>query len=121
MMPLTKLEGNGPKDERAAIIVLWEANFDLGFEISNLNYPGLYVYIAVLEAAEAMVASKWPRGHIWPQIEPSDLNYPGMYVYIAILEAAEDMVASKWPRGHIWPQIWTQWPQLPMFPCFSGL
>ena len=85
---MTEIEGNGLTDELAAMIVVLEANFDLKFEISNLNYPGLYVYIAILEAAEAMVASKWPRGHIWPHIEPSDLNYPGMYVYIAILEAA---------------------------------
>ena len=53
-----KLEGNGPIDKRAAMMVVSEANFDLRFEFSNLNYPGLYVYIAVLEAAEAMVASK---------------------------------------------------------------
>ena len=36
------IEGNCPKDERAAIMV--EANFDLRFEFSNLNYPGTYVH-----------------------------------------------------------------------------
>ena len=65
-----KLEGNGPTDERAAMIVVLEANFDLKFEISNLNYPSLYVYIALLVASEVMVASKWPwRSHL-----TSDLN-----------------------------------------------
>ena len=55
-----KLECNGPTDERAAIIVVSEANFDLKFETSNLNYPSLYVYIAILVASEAMATSKWP-------------------------------------------------------------
>ena len=60
-----KLEGNGPIDERAAMIVVLEANFVLKFEISNLNYPDLYVCIAILVAFEAMVASKWPwRSHL---------------------------------------------------------
>ena len=40
-----KLEGNGTKDERAAMMVVFEANFDLRFEISNLNYPGTYVHV----------------------------------------------------------------------------
>ena len=40
------------------MIVVLEANFDLKFEISNLNYPGLYVYIAIIVASEAMVTSK---------------------------------------------------------------
>ena len=40
-----KLEGNGPKDERAAMMVVSEANFDLRFEFSNLNYPGTYVHV----------------------------------------------------------------------------
>ena len=39
------------------LIVVSEANFDLKFEISNLNYTGLYVYIAILVASEAMAAS----------------------------------------------------------------
>ena len=47
------------------MIVVLEANFDVKFEISNLNYPGLYVYIAILVASEAMAASKWPlRSHL---------------------------------------------------------
>ena len=53
---ISKLEGK-LWDNNGSMVVS-EANFDLRFEISNLNYPGLYVYIAVLEAAEAMVASK---------------------------------------------------------------
>ena len=49
---------------RQQLIVVSEANFDLKFEISNLNYPGLYVYIALLVASEVMAASKWPwRSH----------------------------------------------------------
>ena len=40
------------------LIVVSEANFDLKFEISNLNYTGLYVYIAILVASEAMAASE---------------------------------------------------------------
>ena len=46
------------------LIVVSEANFDLKFEISNLNYTGLYVYIAILVAPEAMAAS---GGQVWPQ------------------------------------------------------
>ena len=56
-----ELEGNGPTDERAAMMVVSVANFDLKFDISNLNYPGLYVYIAILVASEAKAASKWPQ------------------------------------------------------------
>ena len=41
-----KLEGNGPTDERAAMIVVLEANFDLKFKISNLNYPSTDVHVA---------------------------------------------------------------------------
>ena len=40
------------------LIVVSEANFDLKFEISNLNYTGLYVQIAILVASEAMAASE---------------------------------------------------------------
>ena len=65
-----KLEGNGPTDERAAIIVVSEANFDLKFEISNLNYPGLSVHIAIIVASEAMATSKW----LWRSHLTSDWN-----------------------------------------------
>ena len=66
----SKLEGNGPTDERAAMIVVSDAIFDLRFEIGNLNYPGRYMYIAILVASEAMAASKCPlRSHM-----TSDLN-----------------------------------------------
>ena len=40
------------------MIVVSEANFDLRFEISKLNYPGRYMYVAILVASGAMVASK---------------------------------------------------------------
>ena len=57
-----QLEGNGPIiNERAAILVVSEVKFGLIFDISNLNYPGMYVYIAIFGAYEAMTASKWPR------------------------------------------------------------
>ena len=41
-----KLEGNGPIDERATVVEVSVANFNLVFEISNLNYPGIYVHVA---------------------------------------------------------------------------
>ena len=44
-LEIEKLEGNGPKDERAAMMVVSEANFDLRFEFSNLNYPGTCVHV----------------------------------------------------------------------------
>ena len=38
-----KLEGYGPKDERATVVVEASvANFNFIFEISNLNYLGIY-------------------------------------------------------------------------------
>ena len=40
------------------MILVLEAYFDLRFEISSLNYPGMTVHVAVLVASEAMVASK---------------------------------------------------------------
>ena len=40
------------------MIVVFDANFDLRFEISNLNYPGMYMFVAILVACEAMAASK---------------------------------------------------------------
>ena len=51
-------EGNGPIVERAALIVVSDANFDVKFEISNLKYPDRYMYVAILVAFEAMTASK---------------------------------------------------------------
>ena len=50
-------EGNGPIDERAAIV-------SRPILISNLNYPGVYVYVAILVTSEAMLASRLPQGHI---------------------------------------------------------
>ena len=41
-----KLEGNGPIDERATVVEVSVANFNFIFEISNLNYPGIYVHVA---------------------------------------------------------------------------
>ena len=52
-----KQEGNGPIDERAAMTAISEADFDLRFEISRLNYPDKNVYVATLVASEAMAAS----------------------------------------------------------------
>ena len=48
-------EGFGPKDERVAMFPVFEANFDIRFEISNLNYPGMYLNVAILVASETMV------------------------------------------------------------------
>ena len=63
------------------MIVVSEANFDLKFEISNLNYLGLYVYIAILVASEAMATSKWPwRSHL-----TSDLNSVTQITYLTML------------------------------------
>ena len=41
-----KLEGNGPKDERATVLEASVANFNLIVEISNLDYPGSDVHVA---------------------------------------------------------------------------
>ena len=41
-----KLEGNGPIDERATVAEVSIANLDFIFEISSLNYPGIYVHVA---------------------------------------------------------------------------
>ena len=40
------------------MIVVSDANFVLKFEISNLNYPGKQVYVAILVTSEAKAASK---------------------------------------------------------------
>ena len=44
--PRRKLKGNGPKDERATVVEVSVANLNFIFEISNLNYPGIYVHVA---------------------------------------------------------------------------
>ena len=36
-------EGNGPINERVAVVVVSETHFDLVFDISTPNYPGMYV------------------------------------------------------------------------------
>ena len=41
-----ELEGNGPIDKRATVVEVSVANFNFIFEISNLNYPGIYVQVA---------------------------------------------------------------------------
>ena len=55
---MSEQEGNGPIDERAAMIVVSDANFDVKFEISNLKYPDRCMYVAILVACKAMTASK---------------------------------------------------------------
>ena len=42
----SKLEGNGPIHERATLIEVSVANLNFIFEISNLNYTGIYVHVA---------------------------------------------------------------------------
>ena len=42
---MMKLEGNGPIDERATVVEVSVTNLNFIFEISNLNYPGIYVHI----------------------------------------------------------------------------
>ena len=41
-----KLEGNGPIDERATVVEVSVANLNFISEISNLNYPSIYVHVA---------------------------------------------------------------------------
>ena len=41
-----KREGNGHIDERATVGEASVANHNFIFEISNLNYPGIYVHVA---------------------------------------------------------------------------
>ena len=41
-----ELEGNGSIDERATVVEVLVANWNFIFEISNLNYPGIYVHVA---------------------------------------------------------------------------
>ena len=52
-----------------------DINFDLGFEISNLYYPGNHVHVALttLVASEAMATLRQPQ---WPQMSilSSDLK-----------------------------------------------
>ena len=41
-----KQEGNGPKDERATMIMASEVRYDHGIELSELNYPDIHVPVA---------------------------------------------------------------------------
>ena len=52
---LLKQEGNGPIDEHATIIPI--LTLDLK-SAAPINYPGIYVHIAILEASETTMASK---------------------------------------------------------------
>ena len=42
----SELEDNGPIDERATVVEVSVANLNFISEISNLNYPGIYVHVA---------------------------------------------------------------------------
>ena len=71
------------------MIVVSEANFDLKFDISNLNYPGLYVHIAILVA-------KWPhRSNL-----TSDLNSVTYICYHASL-ACKGFLEQIQTMGHL--------------------
>ena len=65
------------------MIIVSQANFVLKFEISNLNYPGLYVCIAILVASEAMAASTWPwRSHLTSELNSvTSINHAPMLLW----------------------------------------
>ena len=68
----SKLEGNGPIDEGAAMMVVSETNFDLRFEFSNLNYPGSYVHVA----SNSLLGGLWGHGGLQMTSEAkSDLRF----------------------------------------------
>ena len=41
-----KQEGNGPKDERATMIMASDMRSDLRIELSGINYPAIHVHVA---------------------------------------------------------------------------
>ena len=62
------------------MIIVPEAKFDLRFEISNLNYTGMHVYVANLVASEAMAASEVTYDL---RFELSDLNQLCSHAFLA--------------------------------------
>ena len=84
-MPYLKLEGNGPIDERATVVEVSVANFIFIFEISYLNYPGIYVHVA----SNSQLGGLWGYDALQMtsevvsdlKIELSDLNYPCSHAY----------------------------------------
>ena len=75
-------------------------------------------------ASKALVASKQPL-QATLRFEICDLNYPWYPYAYCLWWAFWWPLRPWWPpndlEGHIWGQAWIQWPQLPMFLCFSGL
>ena len=59
-----------------------QRSYDLRFEISNLEYPGIHVHIAS-NGLRGHVASKRPRRSYDLRLEISNLDYPGIHVHIA--------------------------------------
>ena len=69
-----------------------EVQFDLKFETSNLDYPGINGDIAIFVVSEAVAASKWPRrSHL-----TSELNLVTSITYVAmllwLLAASSDLI-----------------------------
>ena len=72
----------------------WELKFELGFEIKNLNYPGVYMRVHIGIATYSGLDGLW--GHDGFQtalmacevkfdlrFEIGNLNYPGIHVHVA--------------------------------------
>ena len=64
--------------EALAISKQPQRSYDLKFEISNLDYPGIHVH----NASEATAATKRPRRSYDLRFEISNLEYPGIHVHI---------------------------------------
>ena len=82
-----KLEGNGPIDERATVAEVSIANLDFIFEISSLNYPGIYVHVA----SKSHIGGLWVHDGLQMtsevtsdlKVEASDLNELCYYASLA--------------------------------------
>ena len=59
-----------------------QRSFDLRFDISNPDYPGIHVHIAS-NGPEAMAASKQPQRSYDLRFDISNLDYPGIHAHIA--------------------------------------
>ena len=60
-----KQEGNGPKDERATMVLASKVKLDLRFELCNLNYRHIHVHIA---CNSQCLRSFWPPNGLGGQI-----------------------------------------------------
>ena len=77
-----------------AALMAWEVKFKLGFEIKNLNYPGVYMLVHIGIATYSGLDGLWCHDSFQTasmacevkfdlRLEIGNLSYPGIHVQVA--------------------------------------